>query len=108
MEILHIVHKTDWEHAREAGVYTAESLTQEGFIHCSTAQQIGNTANRFYSGRRGLLLLHIDVEQLTSELRWEAADGEEFPHIYGPLNLDAVVKVEKIEPGADGMFHYPA
>ena len=104
--ILHITTRPDWQAALEAGEYRAASLDSEGFIHCSTAEQIAATANRFYAGQSGLLLLHIDPQLLAAEVRWEPADGQEFPHIYGPLNPDAVVDVEVLEPDKHGVFRY--
>lgn len=104
--ILHITTPADWQAALEVGIYRADSLESEGFIHCSTAQQMAATANRFYAGQSDLLLLHIDPQALAAELRWEMADGQDFPHIYGPINLDAVVEVEAFNPDADGSFHY--
>lgn len=104
--ILHITTRPDWQAALDAGLYRADSLDSEGFIHCSTAQQIAATANRFYNGQTGLLLLQIDPDKLVPDLRWEPADGQDFPHIYGPLNLDAVVGVEALDPDEDGVFHY--
>jgi uncharacterized protein (DUF952 family) len=106
MNILHITTRPDWQAALEAGEYRADSLDSEGFIHCSTSEQIAATANRFYVGQSDLLLLHIDPELLAAELRWEPADGQDFPHIYGPINLDAVVGVEAFDPNGQGVFHY--
>jgi len=65
-------------------------------------------ANAYYAGQPDLVLLHIDTKRLAAELRWEAAEGEEFPHIYGPLNLDAVDSVEAFIPDKAGQFQYPA
>lgn len=107
MEILHITRKADWEAALSAGAYSAASLAAEGFIHCSTVQQVARTANRFYAGQSDLLLLHIDTDLLAADLRWEAADGDSFPHIYGPLNLDAVQAATDFAPGEGGIFRYP-
>ena len=107
MEILHITSQANWRAAMEAGAYSGESLASEGFIHCSTPGQVERTANKFYAGQFNLLVLHIDTERLAAELRWEAADGDEFPHIYGPLNLSAVDSVTDFGAGGDGMFHYP-
>ena len=106
IEIMHITNKEDWLRAVEVGSYQADSLASEGFIHCSTPAQITGVANRYYSGQHGLLLLSIDAGQVQSEIRSENLVGgqELFPHIYGPLNLEAVVKVCEIEPGADGSF----
>jgi uncharacterized protein (DUF952 family) len=107
MEILHITRKADWSAALNAGAYSADSLATEGFIHCSTTEQVARTANKFYAGQSDLVLLHIDTDRLAAELRWEAADGDMFPHIYGPLNLDAVQAITDFTPAANGLFHYP-
>lgn len=65
-------------------------------------------ANTFYAGRKDLLLLVIDPAKVASEIREEAVDGpERFPHIYGPLNLDAVTEVRSFLPGEDGLFLAP-
>jgi uncharacterized protein (DUF952 family) len=108
MEILHITTKKDWIQALESGAYRADSLESEGFIHCSRPEQVVAVANAFYAGQTDLVLLHINSDLLTSELRWEAADGDEFPHIYGPLNLEAVTAVKEFPPGDDGSFHHPS
>jgi uncharacterized protein (DUF952 family) len=73
-------------------------------------------ANTFYHGQRGLVLLVIDPSQLQAELKWEppaepepthAREGELFPHIYGPINLDAVIEILAFEPDEDGNFTLP-
>ena len=102
--LLHICPASDWQNAQPWGEYRAASLASEGFIHCSTPAQVAVTANRFYHGQQGLVLLVIDAGRLTSEVRYEAADGSLFPHLYGPLNLDAVVEVRAFEPDEDGTF----
>ena len=87
----------------------------QGFIHASTREQIVETANRFYAGQDGLVLLCIDPAQLTAPLRSEAASNAGhregaglFPHIYGPLNLDAVTRVLDFPCGLDGRFALPS
>jgi len=108
--ILHLTTQTSWSTAQKAGVYTAESLTGEGFIHCSKVDQILRVANTVFGGQHGLVILVIDPIRLTSEIRLEPGTDlatELFPHIYGPINLDAVVHVLEFEPGADGKFHLP-
>lgn len=111
MRIYHITARADWEKAQAAGQYTAESLGSEGFIHASTLEQVVHTAHRYYQGRHGLVLLVIDPERAKPEVRFDPVqlEGQEtrFPHIYGPLNLDAVVDVLPFEPGADGEFTLP-
>jgi len=105
--LLHICARTDWQAALAQGEYRAESLAAEGFTHCSTPAQVAATANRFYHGRRGLVLLTIDRGRVQAEVRWEPADGSLFPHVYGTLPLDAVVDVRDFAPGADGTFSWP-
>ncbi len=93
--IYHITSQSEWERARAAGAYTAPSLAQEGFIHASTREQVIRTANLYFQGAAGLVLLCIDAARLTAELRYDPVPGtgQQFPHIYGPLNLDAVIAV---------------
>jgi uncharacterized protein (DUF952 family) len=108
--ILHATTKAAWSAAQASREYAADSLAGEGFIHCSTAEQIPAVAERFFAGWHGLVLLVIDPMRLIPELRWEAgADqpAELFPHIYGPINLEAVMDVLDFEPGPDGKFHLP-
>ena len=85
--LFHITECIAWETAQSEGIYRAPSLTTEGFIHFSTLEQVITTANRFYKGKSGLVLLQIDPSQLTAPLRYEAvSDHGTFPHHYGPLN----------------------
>jgi uncharacterized protein (DUF952 family) len=108
--ILHVTTSAAWMAARKIGRYEAESLKGQGFIHCSKADQMLRVANLLYKGQNGLVLLVIEPQQLDSRLRWEP--GEDlpdvlFPHVYGPINLDAVVEVLDFEPGPDGSFSLP-
>jgi uncharacterized protein (DUF952 family) len=109
--ILHIASRSDWTAAQAGAAYTADSLHTQGFIHCSTAGQAVRTANAYFPGRRDLVLLVIDPDRLKAEIRWEPGTDlpeQLFPHIYGPLNLDAVVRVLDFPPGPDGAFVLPA
>lgn len=107
--IFHITSGHDWQSALPAGAYTADSLSSEGFIHCSTADQILAVANERYRGQKGLLLLVIAVGRVRPEIRYEDCyeTGQQFPHLYGPLNLDAVIQVLPFEPEANGHFQMP-
>ena len=119
--IVHITHQREWQMAQQTAEYRATSLASQGFIHCSTASQMIPVANAFYRGQNDLVLLLIDPNRLTAELRWEPPDppqGDEnvleieesgalFPHLYGPLNLDAVVRVMDFPSRADGSFLLP-
>lgn len=107
--ILHIAARAEWAAARAAGEYRAPSLEAEGFLHCSTGAQILGPAGRYYRGRDDLLLLCIDPAKLAARLVYEdtAGRGEDYPHIYGPLNLDAVFAVVEFPCGPDGGFSLP-
>jgi uncharacterized protein (DUF952 family) len=95
--IYHITRRQVWEEAQRAGKYQADSLLTEGFIHCSTATQVLKTADRFFQNQVGLIILYIDVDKLESEVKYELADHEPFPHIYGALNIDAVYQTIDFE-----------
>ena len=108
--ILHIASNEDWSAARALGEYRADSLAGEGFIHCSTPAQVLIPANERYRGRDDLLLLVIDPARLAAALVYEDCyeSGQAFPHVYGPLNLEAVTRVVPFPPGPDGRFALPA
>lgn len=95
--IYHVVPAATWSTFDGEPTYEADSLRSEGFIHLSEQQQVAGVLDRYYQHVSGLLLLHIDPARLTHELRYEAAgNGELFPHVYGPINKDAVVEIEKL------------
>jgi uncharacterized protein (DUF952 family) len=96
--IYHVVTEANWQKAQQQGFYEAESLAKEGFIHTSKAEQVAGVLERYYKDQSNLLLLHIDETKLTAPLKYElaASVNEEFPHIFGRLNLDAVAKIEKL------------
>lgn len=96
--IYHVVTEANWQKAMQQGFYEAESLAKEGFIHTSKAEQVAGVLERYYKNESNLLLLHIDETKLTAPLKYELAPSvnEAFPHIFGRLNLDAVVEVKKL------------
>jgi uncharacterized protein (DUF952 family) len=103
--IYHIANANQWAKSLEAGAYEGDTLKTEGFIHFSFDHQVLATANRHYHGVRGLVLLKVNTSKLSPELKYELAPiGETFPHLYGPLNLDAVEKVFDFSPDAAGNF----
>jgi uncharacterized protein (DUF952 family) len=116
--ILHITSRAEWLAAQATGRYVAPSLASEGFIHCSQQHQVLPVAEKFYRGQDGLVLLVIDPARLDSPLKWEApaeggpppgvAEGDPFPHIYGPINLEAVLEVLDLSADRDGRFVLPA
>jgi uncharacterized protein (DUF952 family) len=102
--LVHLCRLEDWDRAQNSGEYRADTLETAGFIHFSKPGQILKVANQYYPAARNLLLLWIDPAKLVSELRWEASDGDIFPHLFGPLNLDAVVGTNQFPPDTDGVF----
>lgn len=116
--IYHIASRRAWREAQPRGDYRAESFETDGFIHCSTNTQVLPVAEKYYPGQRGLLVLVIDPALLSADLRWEPPSegapppgvpaGESFPHVYGPINLNAIVKVLDLETNPDGKHTVPA
>lgn len=110
--IYHITPRAAWEAAQAAGQYTTPSLASEGFIHFSRADQVDGVYQAFYQGHPNLVLLEVDTARLRADLRWEPPahpggapppslppDDSLFPHLYGPLNLDAVIAVHALVDG---------
>lgn len=96
MLIYHIVLPEIWEKFTDEYEYEAESLTSEGFIHCSYRNQLDDVLQRYYSGAEKVLILSINPHLLTSELIAEpSTNGEIYPHIYGKINKSAIVAVEE-------------
>jgi uncharacterized protein (DUF952 family) len=116
--ILHITSKQEWLEAQARGEYIAPSLQTEGFIHCSTENQVLHVANAFYRGRNDLVLLKLDEAKIKPELKWEPPAGppapgisnsDKFPHIFGPINLTAVASVLDFMPDPVSMtFSLPS
>ncbi|MGD1254014.1 DUF952 domain-containing protein [Mycobacterium seoulense] len=107
--LVHLCGLDEWSRARARGEIRPGASGGGRFIHLSTPGQVHLPANRLYRGRGDLVLLHIDPARLDSEVRWEpgvATDPESmlFPHLYGPLPTDAVIRVTDYRPGPDGMF----
>lgn len=107
--IFHICPKDFWQEAQVLGIYRGSVFDQQQpFIHCSTPEQIIPVANRLFKGFKGLTLLVIDEDKVKSEIKYEDADDAIlYPHIYGPLNLDAVIRVVDFKPNPDGTFTLP-
>lgn len=107
MRIHHIALASSWTAAQGAGAYTVSTLGLEladvGFIHCSRPEQVDDVFQHFYADvTESILLLTIETDLLTSPWQLDDVPGERlsFPHIYGPLNLDAVVSVEPFRSSA--------
>ena len=113
--IFHISTAADFAAARASGAHCAPSLASEGFIHLSQAHQVQAVLQAFYPGRTDLVLMVVDPTLLTAPLRYEAPASlgkpgglaafereQLFPHLYGPLNGDAIVGVIEAA-GFDGL-----
>jgi len=104
--IYHIAAAADWEQARRDGQYTMSTrgvtLAEQGYIHTATAAQVALVANAYYRGVPDLLLLVIDPGRVIPEIRYEPVPGQDlpYPHIYGPLNLDAVIETRPFDPAS--------
>ena len=106
--IYHITRSEQWEQAKKAGSYEGDTLHTEGFIHTSTNRQVVKVADARFRGQPGLVLLCIDSSKVKPAIKYEdGGNGELFPHIYGPLNTEAVVEVLNFEPNTEGYFSLP-
>jgi uncharacterized protein (DUF952 family) len=112
MHIYHIASQADWRKATENGAYRistrGKTLDEQGFIHAGDAEQVAPVANLVYGSDDGLIVLAIDVDRLHSEVRYDSVPGWDrpFPHVYGPLNIDAVVATLPLDRGSDGRFAF--
>jgi uncharacterized protein (DUF952 family) len=88
--------------AQQTGFYRAASMAGEGFIHASPRNQLARVANKYYAAATDLRLLHVDPARVAAEIRWEPAAGSLYPHIYAPLNMDAVVKTTVVARAENG------
>ena len=116
--ICHITTKSAWDAAQDRGVFRSPEFNDIGFIHCSTPEQVLFVANSLFAGRAGLVMLLVDEGKLNSPVRWEPAHNATgrlppvtqegfFPHVYGPINLDAIVKTVDLVPNEQGNFILP-
>ena len=97
--IYHVTTAAEWQAAQQIGAYTSPSLQAEGFIHCSTDDaQVAGVLQRYFAGKSNLVKLAIDTDKLTSRFiyEWSPSTADTFPHVYGPINLDAVIETIKI------------
>ena len=100
--IYHLAFRADWEAGLAAGEYRAPSLAEEGFIHASGDEaQMLRVAARLFAGRTDLLALDVDPDRLPPSsplIREPARSGEIYPHVYGPINPEAVIRVRALIP----------
>ena len=115
--ICHITTRAAWNAAQAGGLFRSPEFDDVGFIHCSTPEQVLLIANAYFAGKTDLLMLVIDPDRLKAPLRWEPphaigrlpsfTQGAVFPHVYGPINVDAVMRVVELVPGVSGTFMVP-
>ena len=106
-DLFHLALAEEWLKAQSTGAYSGSTIgrtfDQEGFVHCSFAHQVRSVADRYYRDHDDIILLRIDPAHLNSEVRIESSrpGSEQFPHVYGPIPLRAVVSADPIgsEPG---------
>ena len=98
MHIFHITDQSTWQEAKLGTLYEGDTLSIDGFIHCCLFEQIEGVLINWFKGKRDLVILEIDPEILLSPIRYENLEGdlEAFPHVYGPINLDAVVNKRQV------------
>jgi uncharacterized protein (DUF952 family) len=106
--IFKIIATSEWREAERAGVFRGAAIDlADGYIHFSTAEQAPETAAKWFAGRDDLTLVAIEAEALGGALRWEPSRGGAlFPHLYGPLALDAVRWSRTLPRGADGAHRF--
>lgn len=99
-----------WRAAEARGLFDGSSIDrQDGFIHFSTAAQAAETAACYFAGEADLLLIAVDADQLGPDLRHEPSRGGDlFPHLYGTLDLAAVLWVKPLPLGPDARHSFPA
>ena len=107
--IYRIAEMADWQAALLHGEFSSADLLQEGFIHCSERAQVLRTAQKYYAGRSGLVLLEIDDAAIAASIRREdlTGRGENFPHAYSPIPLKAIVRHFKFLANDEGLFCLP-
>src|SRR4026207_2411258 len=113
--ICHITTKRAWDAPQGSVIFRPPEFDEIGFIHCSSPEQVLFVANALFAGRSGLLMLVVDEVKLKSPVRWGPAPSAPgrlppvtqegfFPHVYGPINLDAVVRTVDLVPNDQGNF----
>ena len=95
--IYHITTADDWESQAHGTAFVPSDYHKEGFTHCCTEEQIAGVITRYFKGRTGLVVLHLDESRLNAEMKFEISTGDEkFPHVYGAINRQAIIKVTSV------------
>ncbi|HQW81113.1 MAG: DUF952 domain-containing protein [Rhodanobacteraceae bacterium] len=98
--LFHFAARRDWADAQAVDEYRSPSLATEGFIHCATRTQIPGVIQRHLQGRTDLVRLTLDATRLEPWLRyeWSETSGDDYPHVHGPIPMNAVISVELFDP----------
>lgn len=98
--IYHLTTVEEWEDAQDKGSYEPPSFKREGFIHCSTEEQLEDVIQRHFKKQENLVKLVIDPSKLLEKLQYDHDKqlNQQFPHIYGPLNIEAVIQIVFLAP----------
>ncbi|MFT4924224.1 MAG: hypothetical protein ACI8WB_000302 [Phenylobacterium sp.] len=94
----------EYDQALAAGELVRDSLQNEGFIHASPADQLSRVANKHYTNVANVLVLVVEQQRITPPVKWQPATGGLYPHIFGPMNMDAVIEVQAIKKDEHGVF----
>jgi uncharacterized protein (DUF952 family) len=107
--IFKICSASAWRDAERQGVYPGSADdVRDGFIHFSTLSQLAETARKHFFGLTGLFVIEVDVDALGEALRWEPSRNDElFPHLYGELDMGAVIAVRDLHARSDGYHEIP-
>lgn len=107
--IYHITKNDDWQNAKKLGIYNNQSLETQGFIHCAAKEQVVEIASQLFSNDDDLILLKINEEKTKYAVVYENLDNgsDLYPHIYGPIEIDTVEGVLKLEKNNKGIFSFP-
>jgi uncharacterized protein (DUF952 family) len=105
--LFHITTKEEWKKFTNSGNYEPESIDSQGFIHCSTGEQVEDTANRLFGDNDEILLLVIDATMLREDIKYEEDEstGQKYPHLYNPLNTNAIIDKISIKAEDNGQFN---
>jgi uncharacterized protein (DUF952 family) len=97
-KIYHITSQSEWQKAKETGFYVAPSLNEEGFIHCCDENQVDFIKEKYYANSTDLVNLCIETTKLSAQFvfEWSPSLEQTFPHVYGPINVEAVERVEEV------------
>ena len=99
-----LMSPADYDQAVATGQWAPADLPSVGFIHASPSNQLTRVANKYYTANDEVRIVLLRHEKIRAEVRWEPATGGLYPHIYGPLNMDAAERVVPVRKGADGKF----